>query len=77
MKTMAISTFKAQALRAVSEVSETKESLRITKRGKPIADVVPYRPKSSSCEPGRLSQFLVHEGDIVSPLGEGIWEASR
>ena len=77
MKSVGISEFKAHALRAVSLVASSRESLVITKRGKPVAQVVPYLPPSVAPVAGRLSDALVFEKDIVSPLGAGAWEASR
>ena len=38
MKTMAISKFKAHALRVLADVAETQEPVVITKRGKPLAE---------------------------------------
>jgi prevent-host-death family protein len=77
MKTMAVSLFKAQALRVVDRVASLKEGIVITKRGKPLAQVVPYQPLSVTPIPGKLSEALVFEKDIVSPLDEVIWEANR
>ena len=77
MKTMAISTFKANALRLIDKVSKTHEGIVITKRDKAMAELLPYRTKSKSPVPGRLSSALVHEDDIVSPLGGSLWESSR
>lgn len=77
MKTMAISTFKAHALRVIDRVAQTHESIVITKRGKPIAELIPFRSKQKEAIPGRLSETLVFEKDIVSPLGEDIWEACQ
>ena len=77
MKTMAVSLFKAQALRVVDSVANSKEGIVITKRGKPLAQVVPYQPISVTPIPGKLSGALVFEKDIVSPLDEVIWEANR
>lgn len=73
MKTMAITDFKAQALQVIGEVAESKESVVVTKRGKPVAEVVPFTEKKPV--PGKLSTALVFEGDIVSPLGDEIWDA--
>jgi len=75
MKTMPVSLFKAHALQALDRVAKTREGILITKRGRPLAQVVPYQPKTSI--PGRLADTLVREGDIVSPLGAKIWEAAR
>ena len=76
MKTMAISHFKAQALKVLDQIARNHETLIITKRGKPIAQIVPYRDEAQQAEPGRLADTLVFEEDIVSPLGEEMWEAA-
>lgn len=77
MKTMAISTFKAHALEALDRVARTQEGIVITKRGVPLAQVLPYRGTASEPVPGRLAEALVFEDDIVTPLGEEMWEACR
>ena len=77
MTSMAISVFKAHALQAVGRVASSKEGIVITKRGKPVARVVPYQAPATSLSPGKLSETLVFEKDIVSPLGAEMWEATR
>jgi antitoxin (DNA-binding transcriptional repressor) of toxin-antitoxin stability system len=77
MKTMAISVFKANALRLIDEVSRTQEGIVITKRDKAMAELVPYRSRKKAPVPGRLSSALVCEGDIVSPLGGAMWESTK
>jgi len=77
MKTMAISQFKARALQVLGEVAKTKESVVLTKRGKPLAEVVPFRDSDRQPQPGTLSGVLVFEKDIVSPIGEADWDACR
>ena len=77
MKTMGISEFKAHALRVIDEVSKTRQSVVITRRGRPLAEIVPFRVTKREAIPGRLASMLVFEEDIVSPLGEDMWEASR
>ncbi|MFH1243038.1 MAG: type II toxin-antitoxin system Phd/YefM family antitoxin [Pseudomonadota bacterium] len=77
MKKMAISEFKAHALKVLDEVAKSQEIIVITKRGKPLAQVVPYRESSIKPTPGRLANALVFEKDIISPLGEGMWEACK
>jgi antitoxin (DNA-binding transcriptional repressor) of toxin-antitoxin stability system len=74
---MAISVFKAHALEAVGRVARSREGIVITKRRKPVAQVVPYHPPSATSAPGRLRDALVFEKDIVSPLGAELREASR
>ena len=77
MKTMAISEFKANALRAVSRVASSKEGIIITKRGKPLAQVLPYVAPDQVPVPGLLADTLVSQGDIVSPFPGDMWEANR
>lgn len=75
MKTLAITDFKAHALQILGQVAETKEHVVVTKRGKPLAEVVPF--STSKPAPGRLSEALVFEKDIISPIGEDIWDACK
>ncbi len=77
MRTMGVSEFKAHALRILDQVAKTKEIIVITKRGKPLAQIMPYRDSTSNHVPGKLSDTLVFENDIVSPLGEEIWDACK
>ena len=77
MTSMAVSVFKAHALDVVGRVARSREGIIITKRGKPIAQVVPYRLQAASIAPGRLSKALVFEKDIVSPLGRQMWETAQ
>ena len=77
MKTMAISKFKAYALKILDQVAKTQESIVITKRGKPLAEVVPFRKSDKNPVPCKLADTLVFEKDIVSPLGEDMWDACK
>ncbi|MBW1839995.1 MAG: type II toxin-antitoxin system prevent-host-death family antitoxin, partial [Deltaproteobacteria bacterium] len=54
-----------------------QESIVITKRGKPLAEVVPFRKSYKNPVPGKLADTLVFEKDIVSPLGEDMWDACK
>ncbi len=74
MKTMAISQFKAQALKIIDQIAQDHEEMIITKRGKPLARILPYEDSSSLTKSGRLADTFVFEDDIVSPLGEDMWE---
>ncbi len=68
---MAISEFKAKCLSLLDRVSKTKAPLRVTRRGKPLADVV---PTSSDAEQrdwiGSMSGSMEIRGDIISPVIE-------
>ena len=75
MKTMNITDFKAHALRVISKVAELHESVIVTKRGKALAEIIPFKPHSKKAKPGKLVSTLVSEKDIVSPIS-GDWEAN-
>lgn len=75
MKTLAISDFKAHALQILGQVAETKEPVLVTRRGKPLAEVVPFT--SETPHAGKLADALVFEEDIVSPLGGEMWDACK
>jgi prevent-host-death family protein len=77
MKTMAISEFKAHCLQVFGRVAQTKETVVVTKRGKPLVEVIPFRNSDETPTPGKLSETLMFEKDIVSPLGESIWSACK
>jgi prevent-host-death family protein len=77
MKTMAISEFKTYALKVLNDVAKSQEAVVITKRGKPLAQVVPYRKSVMKPTPGKLADAFVFEKDIITPLGEELWEASQ
>ena len=77
MTSMAISVFKAHALQAVGKVASSRVGIVITKRGRPVAQVVPYQCPTAALVPGKLSTSLVFEKDIVSPMGGEVWESVR
>jgi prevent-host-death family protein len=77
MTTMAISVFKAHALEAIGRVCSSKERIVITKRGVPVAQVMPYQSLAAKRAPGRLADSLVYEKDLIAPLEEELWEANR
>ena len=47
METMAISKFKATCLATLERVRRTGRPLRVTRFGKPVADIVPPAPDSA------------------------------
>jgi prevent-host-death family protein len=69
IREIAISKFKARCLSLLEEVSKTRTPLRVTRRGKAIADVI---PTSSEAEErswiGSMSGSIDIVGDIVSPV---------
>jgi prevent-host-death family protein len=71
IREIAISEFKAKCLSLLEEVNKTKTPLRVTRRGKIIADVIP-----PSMDPedrdwiGSMSDRIEITGDIISPVIE-------
>ena len=63
--------FKAHCLQLLDQVAEGKEELIVTKRGRPVARVVPIASPSKSVR----GSVQIH-GDIVSPIGDS-WEVER
>ena len=66
--------FKAQCLKLMDRVKEKRERIIITKRGKPVAQLVPIDEDLPQDIYGALGGLVLEEGDILSPLGEA-WEA--
>ncbi len=66
MKTMAAGVFKANCLAVMDEVQAKHETVVITKRGKPVAKLVPVGPKVDDIF-GFLRGKVTIIGDVVSP----------
>ena len=71
--TMSATEFRAKCLGLIDEVAETGREIVITKRGKPVARLVPFRrnPKSLFGMDRDRIEIL---GDITSPI-DVEWEA--
>lgn len=79
MEEIAISEFKAKCLALLEQVRKTKKPIRITKFGKPIADVVPSaKDQQRGNWLGSMKGKMEITGDIVSPASdENDWEVLR
>jgi prevent-host-death family protein len=78
MKEIAISEFKAKCLALLDQVQKTKKAIRVTRFGKPIADVIPPSPTPRKDWMGSMKSRIEILGDIVSPANEeSDWEALR
>ena len=67
--------FKAKCLALLDEVSERREEIVITKRGTPVARLVPINDTPPKIF-GRLAGTGKITGDIVSPIEEE-WDADK
>ena len=79
MREVAISEFKAKCLALIEQVQKTKKPIRVTRFGKPMAEVVPAAPEAGAREwIGSMKDTMKIVGDIVSPANdEDEWEALR
>jgi prevent-host-death family protein len=77
MESIPISKFKATCLAALERVRRTGRPLRITRFGRPVADVVPpaVRRAADKRKLGAMAAEGKIMGDIVSPL-DVTWEAT-
>jgi prevent-host-death family protein len=77
MKELSISKFKATCLAVLERVRTTGEPVLITKRGEPVAEVIPVsRPRDGKRRLGSLAGRGTVVGDIVSPVVESQeWES--
>lgn len=67
--------FKAKCLKLIDEVAEKRQPLVITKRGKPVARLVPEPAKKQALF-GSMKGSVLWEGDIISPV-DVEWEAMK
>jgi prevent-host-death family protein len=72
MDSLSVSKFKATCLAVVEEVAKSKKPVIITKRGKPIAELIPYEEE---IEQVPLQDTVAFIGDIISPVAAEDWEA--
>jgi prevent-host-death family protein len=73
MRSIPAARFKAQCLKLLDEVSQTGETIVVTKRGKPVAKVEPVE------EPPSLKgsvTFLVSDEELIQPILEP-WDVER
>lgn len=79
MEEIAISEFKAKCLGLLERVRKTRKPIRITRFGKPVAEVVPPGPEELPKQwLGSMAGTMKIVGDIVEPAGSlDDWEAWR
>lgn len=77
MKQMAAGKFKARCLAVMDDVNATGEPVLITKRGVPVAKIVPVSSKKRDLFGFMAGQFEI-VGDIESPtVPLEVWEVMR
>jgi len=78
VREIAISKFKATCLAVLEDVRRTGAPIRVTRFGKPVAEVVPPQPEASSSWLGCARDSIEITGDISGPVGAfARWRALR
>jgi prevent-host-death family protein len=81
MDEISISKFKATCLAVLERVRRTGQPIRVTRFGKPVAEIVPPAVSSRPRRPigtGTLGGSIDIHADIVGPIGdESDWEAAQ
>ena len=75
VRTIKASEFKAKCLKLMDEVAESGQEIIITKNGRPVSKLAPYRKRPDTffgADKGKIKIL----GDIVSPL-DIEWEANQ
>ncbi len=67
--------FKAKCLKLMDQVRESGREIVITKRGKPVAKLVPLEPKERPPLFGCMKGSIEILGDIISPI-DVEWDAA-
>ena len=78
MRKMPAGQFKQTCLRVLDEVRDTGEGVVVTKRGEPVAQVVPLERTEETDWRGALRETGTITGDLVAPASDlEAWEAER
>lgn len=69
MEEIAISEFKAKCLAIMERVNKTKKPVRVTRFGKPVAEILPPSPQRRRGDwLGSMAGVTKIVGDIVAPV---------
>lgn len=66
---MAVGQFKIHCLRLFEEVKNKKQRIIITKRGMPMAEIIPIREQKKN-QKNSLLGSVTFEKDLLSPIDE-------
>ena len=76
MREITASEFKAKCLKLMDEVQRYRHRVVITKKGKPVADLVPHAGERKESPFGIWKDKVKITGDIISPL-DVEWDALK
>lgn len=75
MHTVKASDFKARCLALMDEVARTGEAIRVTKNGRPIAELRPITVECAASPFGMWKGRTRAQGDLTEPVATDDWEA--
>jgi prevent-host-death family protein len=68
MEEIAASKFKVTCLSVIERVRKTRKPIRVTRYGKPVAEIVPLSaPKYPKRKLGDMAGSILYMGDVISP----------
>ena len=73
-KSIPATQFKTHCLALLEEVRETRQSLLVTRHGKPVVEISPYTPRNAA-RVNPLKGSIVFQDDLIAPLIER-WESA-
>jgi len=74
-RTVPATEFKTHCLALIEDVRETRQSLVVTRHGRPVVEISPYVPKNAA-RVNPLKGSIVFQDDLISPLEEK-WDSAR
>lgn len=77
MQIVKASEFKAQCLALMDEVARTGEPVRITKNGKPVAELRPIAPSRPVSPFGMWKDCTRALDDLIEPIDADEWEVLK
>jgi prevent-host-death family protein len=75
MQAIKASEFKAKCLALMDEVARTGEPIRVTKNGKPVAELRPITSARPASPFGWHKGGIQELGDLIEPVETDAWEA--
>ena len=73
-KSIAATEFKAHCLALIEEVRQTRQTILVTRHGKPVAEISPYTPRNAE-RANPLKGSIVYQGDLISAIDEK-WDSA-
>lgn len=74
--TVSATEFKKRCLELIDRIQQTRETIIVTRYGKPVARLTAVQAEDRPTAWGWMRGSVVAMGDIVAPTGE-TWEASE